>query len=77
MTKKDLEAVTELLNALQYLESKFSNYPMAWAVTESDPGDMKIELDCYFKTRAAHLLLLFDEFSTLTVRVEEEILTIK
>lgn len=77
MTKKQLEAVTELLNALQYLQSEYSNYPMTWAVTEPDPGVMKMEIDCYFKTRAAQLLLLLDEFSALSTRMEEEVLTIQ
>lgn len=77
MTKKDSKQIIAMLKALQYLQSTFSDYPLKWEVTELDPEHMKMEVDCYFKTRAAQLLLLFDDFSTLSTNIEEEVLTIQ
>lgn len=77
MTKKDSKQIIAVLNALQYFQSSFSIYPMKWEVIETEPNEIKIELDCYFQHRAALLQLLLDDFSTFHTKIEEQVITIK
>lgn len=77
MTKEDLKQITALLNALKYTLSSFSTSPMKWEVTEPGPRDITIEIDCYFQHRAALLQLLLDDFSTLSSKIDGEVLTIR
>lgn len=76
MTKKDSKQIIAMLNALQYTLSSFSNYPMKWEVEEPGLSDITIKVDCYFQHRAALLQILLDDFSTLHLKIEEQVLTI-